>query len=128
MGLTQQKSGVRTLATGAVTDTYTFSNVFGNIDKVVVMFSGASSNFKIYGLAGDGTTAADYFLGTAGATITQTAGTVTYYPRPLAQDKAAADITGMLVQYVQIGGVKIDVTNVAQTETWSVDIYYDDQM
>ena len=127
MGLIKQSSGTRTLATGATTDTVTFTNVFGKIQKVVATFSGTSSDFKLYTLAGDGATVVEYILGASGATITQANNTTAYYPRAGAVTIANGAITNSFVNYVTIGSIKVDVTNVAQTETWSVELYYDDQ-
>jgi hypothetical protein len=116
------KSGTRT-ATGT-TDSYTFPLGTGKILRVNIVNS-ASTDYKVYTLQGDGTTADEYILGGASTTVT-VATASKFYPGVALCGTDGASLALSAVPFV-LGWkqIKVDASNLSVSDTWSIDITYE---
>ena len=119
MTIIKLSTGTRTAT--AATDSYTFTNVIGQV-KAVEITNSASTDYKAYSLQDNGSSVGEYIIGASGAVLT-VATYDRFNVRINAEGPDSGAIAGVYVEPAVRGSIKIDVTNLTAADTWSVNIY-----
>jgi len=123
MAIRNERSGVRTATT--TTDTYTFPNaITGKLLKVHIVNS-ASTDYKVYTLAEDGSSVDEYILGATSSTVTVTANSSFYPGRNMTGVDGSTATTSAIPLVLSNNKIKVDVTNIANADTWSIELTYE---
>ncbi len=128
MGIKKWLSGLQT-ATGTTDSLVSPKIINGRVLAVELVSSGTSTDFKIKSLKDESTTLREYILGGAASVVTVTSSTM-YYPKRIASAISNGDaLTGdknIFIPVVIDGRIQIDVSNTANSETWSCIIFYEE--
>ena len=120
------RTAQRTIASGATTDTYTFTGVNGSLEAIEFLVS-STSLFKVYLTKADKTTAKEYWIGTATETVKVVTSTK-LYPAVRGSDSKGAVISteSHTIPLKSIkDSIKVDVTGATAAETWECNFIVD---